>query len=71
MTVLLLQGIHVCHVIVDGIIEAPRTRKMMPNRPSDEMLSADSIADVYWSIHTQHKTTWTQELDIRPYTEKW
>ncbi|KAK9837612.1 hypothetical protein WJX74_001335 [Apatococcus lobatus] len=65
------QGIHCCHVIVDGIIEAPRTKAMLPDRPSDEMLSADSIADVYWSLHMQHRSTWTQEIDIRPFTEKW
>ncbi|KAK9857229.1 hypothetical protein WJX84_010916 [Apatococcus fuscideae] len=65
------QGIHCCHVIVDGIIDTPRIKKMRPSMSADEKLSADSIADVYWGLHTQHRSTWTQELDIRPFTEKW
>ncbi|CUS08566.1 unnamed protein product [Tuber aestivum] len=29
------------------------------------------IADAYWHLHTQPRTTFTWELDVRPYVEKW
>lgn len=28
------------------------------------------IAESYWHLHSQHKSAFTQELDIRPYVEK-
>ena len=31
--------------------------------------TVDAIADVYWSLHRQHPSTWTLELDVRPYKE--
>ncbi|KAI5462316.1 short chain dehydrogenase [Mariannaea sp. PMI_226] len=64
------QGVHVAHVLVDGIIDMPRTRQYGINGPEDSMLKPDAIAETYWHLHTQHRSTFTQELDIRPYTEK-
>lgn len=29
------------------------------------------IAETYWSLHTQHRSGFTWEIDIRPYVEKW
>lgn len=64
------KGIHVAHVIIDGQIDSPRIRGMMPDRPIDTFLSPAAIADAYYGLHTQDKTIWTQELDMRPYGEK-
>jgi hypothetical protein len=61
-----MQGIHVAHVIIDGKIESARWSGGQPN----ENLSPDQIAKEYWKLHTQHRSTWTQELDLRPYLEK-
>ena len=36
----------------------------------DGMLAVDAIADAYWALHTQHRSAWTLELDLRPYKEK-
>jgi hypothetical protein len=27
------------------------------------------FADSYWYLHTQHRSAWSQELDVRPYAE--
>ncbi|HKI98803.1 MAG TPA: SDR family NAD(P)-dependent oxidoreductase [bacterium] len=65
------QGVHVAHVVVDGQIDNPRTQARYPEgRTADSYLSADAIADIYWDLHAQHPTTWTHELDLRPYGEK-
>jgi NAD(P)-dependent dehydrogenase (short-subunit alcohol dehydrogenase family) len=64
------QGIHVAHVIVDGQIDLPRTRQMMPNRAPDTFLSPDAIAETYFQLHAQHPTAWALEIDLRPSLEK-
>lgn len=64
------RGIHVAHVVIDGQIDTPRVRGMMPGRDASTMLAPDAIAETYWQLHQQHPTTWTQELDLRPASEK-
>jgi NAD(P)-dependent dehydrogenase (short-subunit alcohol dehydrogenase family) len=65
------KGIHVAHVIIDGQIDTPGFRKRAPGRPTHTLLDPDGIAKVYWELHSQGPTTWTQELDLRPAVEKW
>ena len=67
------QGIHVAHVVIDGGIDGERLRSAAPRRAldagADGLLSPDAIAEAYWQLHTQHRSAWTQELDLRPYKE--
>ena len=65
-----VQGIHTSHVIIDGQVALQRTMEKYPDRPVDSYLDPDAVAEEYWRLHTQHKTCWTQELDLRPYVEK-
>lgn len=67
------QGIHVGHVVVDGGIAGERLLSWRPQlkdeRGPDGMLEIDAIADAYWFLHTQHRSAWTLELDVRPWAE--
>ena len=67
------QGIHVGHVVIDGGIEGERLLTMRPQlkdeRGPDGMLNIDAIADAYWTLHHQHRSAWTLELDLRPWSE--
>jgi NAD(P)-dependent dehydrogenase (short-subunit alcohol dehydrogenase family) len=63
------QGIHVSHVIVDGQINTPRIQEMSPDREDHTMLSPEAIAGTYWQLHSQDRTAWTLELDLRPAVE--
>jgi NAD(P)-dependent dehydrogenase (short-subunit alcohol dehydrogenase family) len=63
------QGVHVSHIIVDGQINTPRIREMMPDREDHTLLSPDAIAETYWLLHSQDRTAWTLELDLRPAVE--
>jgi NAD(P)-dependent dehydrogenase (short-subunit alcohol dehydrogenase family) len=65
------EKIHVSYVIVDGVIDIPRTRKMLPDRPDDFFLKADEIADAVFYLTRQDASAWTFELDLRPFGEKW
>jgi len=61
-------GVHVCHVILDGIINSKRSRDLHSLNPA-RMMSPDDIAEVYWQLAQQPKTTWSHELDLRPASE--
>jgi NAD(P)-dependent dehydrogenase (short-subunit alcohol dehydrogenase family) len=67
------KGIHVAHVVVDGGIEGQRLLSRFPDlkaqRGADGLLSIDAIADAFWFLHTQQRSAWTQELDLRPWAE--
>lgn len=65
------KGVHVGHAIIDGVIDIPRTREWMKDAPPDAKISADAIADAYWYLHTQPRSAFIWEIDVRPYVEKW
>jgi NAD(P)-dependent dehydrogenase (short-subunit alcohol dehydrogenase family) len=66
-------GLHVAHVVIDGGINGQRLISRRPQllqeRGEDGLLDVDAIADTYWQIHRQHRTAWTQEVDLRPFKE--
>jgi NAD(P)-dependent dehydrogenase (short-subunit alcohol dehydrogenase family) len=68
------QGVHVGHVVVDGVILGDQVLTRMPQLRDqlgeDGMLDVDAIADAFWMLHGQDRTAWTLELDLRPYKEK-
>jgi NAD(P)-dependent dehydrogenase (short-subunit alcohol dehydrogenase family) len=67
------QNIHVGHVVVDGGIVGDRLLSRAPQmkeqRGADGMLHPDAIAEAYWDMHHQHRSAWTLELDVRPWSE--
>ncbi|KAJ5409143.1 Oxidoreductase short chain dehydrogenase/reductase family [Penicillium cosmopolitanum] len=64
------QGVHVSHAIIDGAIDIPRTKSLIFQH-EDAKLSPEAIADLYWHLHAQPRTTFVFEMDLRPYVEKW
>ena len=69
------KGIHVAHTVIDGAIDTQFIADMFPERyalkASDGILSPDAIAEAYWQLHCQHRSAWTHELDLRPWSETW
>jgi NAD(P)-dependent dehydrogenase (short-subunit alcohol dehydrogenase family) len=64
------QHIHVAYVNVDGPIDMPFIRQRVPNIKEEDMLKPSAIADSYWHLAHQDPSAWTQELDVRPFKEK-
>ena len=68
------EGIHVAHFIIDGAIDTAFIKENFPDtyalKDKDGILKPDAIADTYWNVHTQDRSAWTHELDLRPYMEK-
>jgi NAD(P)-dependent dehydrogenase (short-subunit alcohol dehydrogenase family) len=69
------QGIHVAHIVIDGAIDTEFIKGMFPERyalkEQGGVLDPDAIAENYWQIHSQPRTAWTHELDLRPWMEEW
>jgi NAD(P)-dependent dehydrogenase (short-subunit alcohol dehydrogenase family) len=65
------QGVHVGYIIIDGMVDLPRTRKMMPDRPDAAFLDPEGVAETAWFLAHQNPRSWTFEIDARPAPEKW
>ncbi len=65
-------NIHVAHFIIDGSIASPG-RDLNADEPStnidDAMLEPDAIAETYLAVLNQHRSAWSQEVDLRPWKE--
>jgi len=67
------RGIHVATVLIDGAIDSERMRRdyrdRMEKLGADGALHPDAIAETYWQIHSQPRSAWTHEVDLRPWKE--
>ncbi|KAH9608636.1 hypothetical protein KSS87_011143 [Heliosperma pusillum] len=73
-------GVHIAHVIIDGLVGTPRVPSMMLRLPfgeqqsggggggADGLMDPDALAQTYWHLHLQDRSAWTQEIDLRPST---
>ncbi|MCH7743940.1 MAG: SDR family NAD(P)-dependent oxidoreductase [Proteobacteria bacterium] len=76
------RGIHVAHIIIDGAVDAPDTLGKMlgPDRfqqlretrgmEHDGLILPAEIADTYFHIARQHRSAWTHEIDLRPFSDR-
>lgn len=69
------QGIHVAHVVIDGMIDGTFARSIAADIQTlldeDAILKPDEIARNYVWLHNQQRSAWTFELDLRPWKETW
>ncbi len=68
------KGIHVAHVVVDGLIDSPVIRERfaaeIASLPADGALSPEAIGQAYVDLHHQNRSAWSFEIDLRPWAEK-
>ena len=57
------KGLHVAHVIIDGVIGLAGANEA-------GKLDPDAIAATYLQLHAQPMSAWAQEVDLRPSVEK-
>lgn len=63
------RGIHVAHVIIDGHIGGTSAGDD-DARLADSRLAPDAIAEAYLDLHRQRRSAWSQEIDLRPWVER-
>lgn len=62
------KGIHVAHVVLDGGILPEHSRERSLKYMGE--MFPEHIAEAYYQLHIQHRSVWTQEMDLRPWLEK-
>jgi NAD(P)-dependent dehydrogenase (short-subunit alcohol dehydrogenase family) len=62
------QGIHVAHFVIDGGIKS--ARRAVPTSSPDSLLDPGAIAASYLHVLQQPRNAWTQEVELRPWVEK-
>ena len=69
------KGIHVAHVVCDGPIDGNFAREHIPEFErqfaEDRVINTDQLARTYLDLHHQHRSAWTHEMDLRPWSEPW
>ena len=75
------KGIHIAHIVIDGMVDAPDTlgkilgpklyQKLRETKgmENDGLVLPENIADTYFHLHQQHRSTWTHEIDIRAFSD--
>ena len=61
------KGVHVAHVVIDGMIRNPGRTE--PADKPDSMLDPDAIAQTYVQLAEQDRSIWTWEIETRPWVE--
>ena len=61
------QGVHVGHVIADGVFDTPFRLQNLQGGDEEALMSTDGMAESYWLLHIQPKRAWSWEIDLRPY----
>ncbi len=61
------KGIHVAHFVIDGAVRGPTHP---PSDAPDSQLDPDAIALAFWQVMQQPRSTWTWEIELRPWLEK-
>jgi NAD(P)-dependent dehydrogenase (short-subunit alcohol dehydrogenase family) len=75
------RGIHIAHVVIDGMVDAPDTLGKMlgpelfaqlrevRGADHDGLLLPERVADTYLHLARQHRSTWSHELDLRSFID--
>jgi NAD(P)-dependent dehydrogenase (short-subunit alcohol dehydrogenase family) len=64
-------GIHVALVMIDGVVDLPKTRQRMPDKPDHFFVKPKDVADTVFELTQQPPSTWTFEMEVRPFGETW
>tara|TARA_B100000287_G_scaffold420294_1_gene459506 strand:- start:805 stop:1569 length:765 start_codon:yes stop_codon:yes gene_type:complete len=75
------KGIHIVHIVVDGAVDAPDTLGKMLGKKMfqqlrkakgmehDGLILPEKVAETYYHLSQQHRSTWTHELDLRAFSD--
>lgn len=71
------RGIHVAHIVIDGMVAGHRAtsaffglgKLVMLLRGQAGCLHPQEVAETYWHVHQQAPGGWSHEIDLRPFKE--
>ena len=66
------KGVHVAYVVIDAAIDTPWTRvPFNPDKPDDFFSRPDAIAEEVFHVAHQDRSTWSFDVELRPFGENW
>jgi NAD(P)-dependent dehydrogenase (short-subunit alcohol dehydrogenase family) len=60
------EGIHVAHVVIDGLIRSERTVQRFGQNDPAQLIEPADLAEQYWQLFQQPRSSWSHEIDVRP-----
>jgi NAD(P)-dependent dehydrogenase (short-subunit alcohol dehydrogenase family) len=64
-------GIHVALLVLDGVVDLPRTRARTPDKADDFFIKPADVADSAFWLVRQPRSVWSFLVEARPFGEKW
>ncbi|HEX4451798.1 MAG TPA: SDR family NAD(P)-dependent oxidoreductase [Kofleriaceae bacterium] len=64
-------GVHVAVLVIDAVVDLPRTRQRFTDKPDDFFIKPDDIAGAAVALAKQPRSAWTFEQIVRPFGERW
>ncbi len=65
-------GVHVAYITIDAAIDTPWTRNPLhPDKPDDFFSKPEAIAEEVFHVAHQDRSTWSFDVELRPFAEKW
>lgn len=62
-------GVHVVHMRLDCDLDVPVMRDVYDDPTG--LADPDGVADTYWWVHLQPPSAWSNEVELRPFSETW
>jgi NAD(P)-dependent dehydrogenase (short-subunit alcohol dehydrogenase family) len=64
-------GVHVAYVLIDAVIDTPRMRARMSDKPDEFFIKPAAIADELYHLYGQDRSAWSFLAELRPFRENW
>lgn len=65
------QRVHVALIIIDGVVDLPRTRESLPDKPDHFFVKPEDVANTAFWLTQQPASAWAFEVEARPFGENW
>src|SRR5436305_11508024 len=64
-------GVHVSYVLIDAVIDTPRMRARMSDKPDEFFIKPAAIADELYHLYGQDRSACSFLTELRPFVENW
>ena len=64
-------GVHVSLIVIDGVVDLPRTRQFFKDKSDSFFVKPDDVAAIAVQLTEQQPSAWSFEVEARPFAETW
>ena len=66
-----LYGAQANYFLIDAVIDTPRMRARMSDKPDEFFIKPAAIADELYHLYGQDRSAWSFLAELRPFRENW